>query len=203
MALQSAWNARIAGLRRIGGQPIQPHAEKYLKDFKFTDWYAVRQAVPAGADEGKIAVPGVAAGEFAMTPWPVIGSVEEDLGFASVTLHKQFFAPYWEDIVLGRAGLMEHLTTALLEIAPQVSPDQFVSYWFKKDSRLAAPLLQELSVLRSSGIRVHLATNQEHLRAAWLMEIAGRPRNGPEPRADARVAFLFLPDLFHPLLAFF
>jgi hypothetical protein len=34
------------------------------------------------------------------------------------------------------------------------------------------------------------------------MEIADHPRNGLEPKAVARVAFLFPPDLFHPLLAF-
>jgi putative hydrolase of the HAD superfamily len=100
-------------------------------------------------------------------------SVEEDLGFTSEALHQQFFVPYWENIVLGRAGLMEHLTTALQTIAPQLSPARFVSYWFEKDSRLVAPFLPELSSVRSRGIRVYLATNQEHLRAAYLMETMG------------------------------
>ncbi|HEY0152964.1 MAG TPA: HAD-IA family hydrolase [Longimicrobium sp.] len=97
-------------------------------------------------------------------------SLDEDLGFTSETLHEAFFAPYWGDIVLGRAGLMEHLTTALQRIAPHVSPAEFLSYWFEKDSRLATALLQELSLVRSAGIPVYLATNQEHLRAAYLME---------------------------------
>src|SRR3954447_3404357 len=100
-------------------------------------------------------------------------SVEEDFGFAPDTLHEQFFAPYWENIVLGRAGLMDHLTTALQKIAPHVSPAKFVSYWFERDSRLSLPLLQEVSLLRSAGIGVYLATNQEHLRAAYLMEKLG------------------------------
>ncbi|HEX8209074.1 MAG TPA: HAD-IA family hydrolase [Longimicrobium sp.] len=100
-------------------------------------------------------------------------SLEEDLGFTPETLQEAFFAPYWEDVVLGCAGLMEHLTTALHRIAPQVSPAQFVSYWFEKDSRLATALLPELSLVRSAGIRVYLATNQEHLRAAYLMEKLG------------------------------
>src|SRR3954466_8860174 len=88
-------------------------------------------------------------------------SVEEDLGFTSDALHEQFFAPYWEDIVLGRAGLMEHLTTALQKIAPHVTPATFVSYWFELDARLVAAFLPELSSVRSAGIRVYLATNQE------------------------------------------
>jgi putative hydrolase of the HAD superfamily len=100
-------------------------------------------------------------------------SIDEDLGFTSDTLHEEFFAPYWENIVLGRAGLMEHLAHALRKIAPHVSADKFVSYWFERDSRLVAPLLQELSLVRSAGTRVYLATNQEHLRAAYLMEKLG------------------------------
>ena len=62
-------------------------------------------------------------------PWHT--SVEEDFGFTSDTLHEQFFAAYWENIVLGRAGLMEHLTTALQKIAPQVNPAEFAVYWFE------------------------------------------------------------------------
>ncbi len=104
-------------------------------------------------------------------PWQT--SLAEDFGFGSATLHQEFFAPYWEDIVLGRSGLMEHLATALRKIAPHVGPDQFVSYWFEKDSRIAAPLLEELSLVRAAGVRVYLATNQEHLRATYLMEQLG------------------------------
>jgi putative hydrolase of the HAD superfamily len=104
-------------------------------------------------------------------PWQT--SVEEDLGFTSDALQEQFFVPYWENIVLGRAGLMPHLISALQQIAPHVSPATFLSYWFEKDSRLIAPLLAELSSVRSTGIRVYLATNQEHLRAAYLMENLG------------------------------
>ena len=104
-------------------------------------------------------------------PWQT--SIEEDLGFASETLHQQFFAPYWENIILGRAELMEDLTTALPKFAPHVTPAKFVSYWFERDSRLVTPLLEELSLVRSVGICVYLATNQEHLRAAYLMERLG------------------------------
>src|SRR4051812_7549406 len=84
-------------------------------------------------------------------PWQT--SLEEDLGFTPDTLHRQFFAPYWENIVLGRAGLMEPLTTALQQIAPHVSPAAFVSYWFERDSRLVAPFLLELSWVRTQGIQ--------------------------------------------------
>jgi putative hydrolase of the HAD superfamily len=100
-------------------------------------------------------------------------SIEEDLGFTSDALQEQFFAPYWDNILVGRAGLMEYLGTVLQKIAPHVNPETLVSYWFQKDSRLVAPLLAELSLIRSAGIRAYLATNQEHLRAAYLMEQLG------------------------------
>jgi putative hydrolase of the HAD superfamily len=100
-------------------------------------------------------------------------SVEADLGFTAEALHEHFFAPHWESIVIGHAGLMEQLTTALRRIAPHVRPADFVSYWLEKDSRLVAPLLAELARVRAAGIRVYLATNQEHLRAAHLMEKLG------------------------------
>jgi putative hydrolase of the HAD superfamily len=104
-------------------------------------------------------------------PWHT--SLEEDLGFTYETLQKAFFAPFWKNIVLGRAGLMEDLTTALEHIAPRVSPARFVSYWFEKDSRVVTAVLRELAWVRSAGVRVYLATNQEHLRAAYLMENLG------------------------------
>jgi putative hydrolase of the HAD superfamily len=100
-------------------------------------------------------------------------SLEEEFGFTSEALHEHFFAPHWDDIVLGRAELMEQLTTALQKIAPHVSPATVVSYWFERDSRVVAPLLTQLSLVRAAGIRVYLATNQEHLRAAYLMERLG------------------------------
>ena len=104
-------------------------------------------------------------------PWQTF--LEDDLGLPIDRLHRAFFGPYWEDILVGRARLMDHLIPVLQEIAPHLPPEQFISYWFRKDSCLAVPLLQKLSSIRSAGIRIHLATNQEHMRAAYLMEELG------------------------------
>lgn len=54
-----------------------------------------------------------------------------------------------------------------------MSPSAFVSYWLEKDSRVVAAWLPELARLRTRGVRVHLATNQEHVRAAYLMDTLG------------------------------
>ena len=100
-------------------------------------------------------------------------SVEQDFGFTPEQLNQVFFAPHWEDIIVGRAGLMERLPGALQQIAPHVSPAEFLSYWLEKDSRLSASLLKELAAVRCEGIRVYLATNQEHIRSAYLMAQLG------------------------------
>ena len=100
-------------------------------------------------------------------------SIADDLGIDAATLHEEFFVPCWEDVVLGRVGLVEHLTPALGRFAPHVDPATFISYWFARDSRIVTPLLRELSSVRSMGVRVYLATNQEHLRAAFLMDDLG------------------------------
>lgn len=100
-------------------------------------------------------------------------SIADDLGLDADLLQEHFFAPYWEDIVIGRIGLMQPLTAALRQIAPHLTAAAFVDYWFERDSRVIAPLLHELSSARSRGMRVYLATNQEHLRAAYLMDALG------------------------------
>src|SRR3569833_1777704 len=100
-------------------------------------------------------------------------SVHDDLGFTAETLHQHFFARHWDEIVIDRADLTAHLTTCLGTNAPEVSPAQLISYWFERDSRVATPLHEQLAVAQTTNNRVYLATNQEHLRAAYLMERLG------------------------------
>jgi len=96
--------------------------------------------------------------------------IERDLGIAPATLQEAFFRPHWEDVVLGRKGLREALEACLPRIAPSLAPETFLAYWFERDAALDQALLAECDELRGRGARIFLATNQEHLRAAWLME---------------------------------
>ena len=104
-------------------------------------------------------------------PWAF--SLEEDLGVSPVDLQREFFNPYWNDIVLGRCALVDHLKTALAKVAPALSCDDFIAYWFENDARLNGDLLAELRQLRAGGVKVYLATNQEHVRAAYLSDTLG------------------------------
>jgi putative hydrolase of the HAD superfamily len=99
--------------------------------------------------------------------------LERDLGIPPDLLQKNFFAPHWLDVVTGRAGLRETLTPVLARIAPAVSCDALLEYWFNRDAQLNDVLLQEIAALRRSGLIVALASNQEHLRARYLSERLG------------------------------
>jgi putative hydrolase of the HAD superfamily len=61
----------------------------------------------------------------------------------------------------------------LAEIAPHLSSDGFLDYWFRQDAKVDTALLASLQSYRAMGLEVHLATNQEHLRAAYLLDELG------------------------------
>src|SRR3982751_6869452 len=49
----------------------------------------------------------------------------------------------------------------LRDIAPHVTCDALIDYWFANDAHLNEVLLAELASIRAGGIEVHLATVQE------------------------------------------
>lgn len=99
--------------------------------------------------------------------------MEADLGLSSQALQEHFFRPHWNDVVLGRAGLHERLGPVLAAHAPHLTSQALAAYWFEKDAQLDEALLAELAHLRASGVQLHLATIQEHERAAWLWNALG------------------------------
>lgn len=96
--------------------------------------------------------------------------LEADLGLPADVLAREFFAPHWEEIVTGDADLTDRLARVLERVAPHLPASDLIDYWFAQDSRLDAGLLADIARCRRAGLQVHLATNQEHLRARHLME---------------------------------
>lgn len=96
--------------------------------------------------------------------------LERDLGLSPALLQSAFFTPHWPDVILGRAGLRERLGPVLAEIAPGVSADALIRYWFASDAHLDHGLLAQLAPIRTSGVTLHLATVQEHERARYIWE---------------------------------
>ena len=103
--------------------------------------------------------------------WAV--DLEADLGLAPAALAEHFFAVHWDDVVMGRAGLHERLSPVLASIAPHLTSERLVTYWFEKDALLDRQLLDDLAEVRARGIALHLATVQEHLRADYLWTTLG------------------------------
>lgn len=99
--------------------------------------------------------------------------MEADLGLPVATLQAHFFGPHWADVVLGRAGLHERLGPVLAEIAPHLTSRAVADYWFARDAQLDEALLADLAALRAAGVRLHLATVQEHERAAYIWNRLG------------------------------
>jgi putative hydrolase of the HAD superfamily len=100
-------------------------------------------------------------------------SLETDMGLRNADLQREFFAVHWDDIVVGRAGLMERLPSVLSRIAPHLDAAQLIAYWFANDSRVSHDLLRDLARARAAGTPVYLATNQERMRAEYLLETVG------------------------------
>lgn len=100
-------------------------------------------------------------------------NLERDLGLSIEDLQEKFFAPNFDDIVHGRVALRDRLAPVLAQIAPHLSCDQLCAYWFENDSHLDHDLLDELAAQRARGVKLHLATVQEHERAAHLWNDMG------------------------------
>lgn len=103
----------------------------------------------------------------------LFAELENDLGLSPDRLRETFFSPFWEAIVTGREGLTERLAPVLAEIAPKVSAERLIAYWFENDSRVDETVLAAVKRYRQRGVPVFLATNQEHMRADYLMQQVG------------------------------
>lgn len=99
--------------------------------------------------------------------------LERDLGISPADLQREFFRKHWDDIIVGHAGIEEGLAAALDRIAPHMDPGDLMAYWFGSDSRIEPAVLEDVASCRAAGIAVWLATNQEHRRAAYLMNELG------------------------------
>ena len=97
--------------------------------------------------------------------------LQADLGVDPADLQTAFFTPHWPAIILGQARIEDRLPAALSRIAPGLSAEDLIAYWFEKDSVLNQPLLDDLADLRAAGVPMHLATVQEHRRASYLWDV--------------------------------
>ena len=96
-----------------------------------------------------------------------------DMGLSPAVLHAEFFDTHWAEIVVGRASLPARLGPMLERCAPHLTARDLMEYWFQRDADVDLAFLAQLEPLRASGVALHLATNQEHERAAFLWKTLG------------------------------
>ena len=94
--------------------------------------------------------------------------MERDLGIKPELIQEHFFKPHWPDILRGKACLDPVLSDVLATVAPDVGAERFKQYWFARDADRNEALFEDIAQLRETGIVAHLATDQEHARAAYL-----------------------------------
>ncbi|MEO1020276.1 MAG: HAD-IA family hydrolase [Pseudomonadota bacterium] len=129
-------------------------------------------------------------------PWDA--TLEEDLGVDKDRFQQLFFQKRAD----GRPSLMEECLTgarglkaALAEILPLVghrgSVDEFITYWFRKDSNINRDVLDIVSSLSNKpGIELYIATGQEHLRADFLWQQLDFQRYFRDIFYSAKVGYL-------------
>lgn len=92
----------------------------------------------------------------------------EDMGVDPVRFQTLFGANFDQTIV-GKKSLVAVLDTFLPSVGYKGSTMDFIGYWLRRDSNLNFQLLDLIKRLRATGaVRLYMATNQEHLRAAYL-----------------------------------
>jgi putative hydrolase of the HAD superfamily len=101
-------------------------------------------------------------------PWGL--ALQERLGIDRGALREAFFAPHWDDIVVGRRPIEPALASALQSLGSRVTVDEVLECWFQADFVVNEPVLSALRGVAENGAKLVLATNQEHRRLAFLRE---------------------------------
>ena len=95
---------------------------------------------------------------------------DADLDAAIAEARSMLTAEDWEALVTGHIDLLQLLGQRL----PTGGDAQvLLDYWFASETHVNPVVLAAVQRLRAGGMRVYLATNQEHRRARYLMETLG------------------------------
>lgn len=88
-----------------------------------------------------------------------------------------FFTTTFVQCQLGAAELSHELPQALDAWGWRRSVEAFTDEWFQTESTLDHELLRVLASARVDGVRIYLATMQEHLRMEYLLRVLDLDRH--------------------------
>ena len=97
-----------------------------------------------------------------------------DLGIDPEAFKDRFiYDVFVKKVLVGKIGLVEALDRVLPQLGYKGPTQRIVSYWLEHDSRLNVELIDVARRLKAAGVKLYIATNQEHLRADYLMQQVG------------------------------
>ena len=107
-------------------------------------------------------------------PWNL--NLESDLGINPVRFEDRFFKPQnsqaeslMHRCTTGMLDLKEALKIVLPDLGYTDDPDNFIAYWFEKDSNVNPNVLSVVKQLAArQDCELYMATGQEHHRAKYL-----------------------------------
>lgn len=102
---------------------------------------------------------------------------------------REFFTTTFQDCLVGEADLRESVAPYLSSFGWDRDVDSFLEFWFKAEHSLNEDLMEYTAVLRSQGIKVVLATNQEKYRTKYMLEHMGFEGKFDEIYSSAHMGF--------------
>ncbi len=89
-------------------------------------------------------------------------------GVTRPQLRTAFFTTVWDDVINGRQPIENALAESLLAIGTDAGVEDVLACWFDADYVVFGDTIAFARQAHEDGVRVVLATNQEHRRAAYL-----------------------------------
>lgn len=83
---------------------------------------------------------------------------------------KVFFDGAFQDCILGNKDLKDELLFVLHDWHWKKSVNELLYYWFEETTQFDIHVLDTIRTIRSTGIKVYGASNQEHHRARYFMQ---------------------------------
>jgi putative hydrolase of the HAD superfamily len=96
--------------------------------------------------------------------------LEQKYGMSAAELQSTFFEQVWPDVMVGRQPIEPALGEALASLGWPCGIEDFLAAWFEADFVLNDDVIDAALSWTAQGARLVIVTNQEHRRAAFLLE---------------------------------
>lgn len=119
-------------------------------------------------------------------------NMESDLGIGRQAFKDGFiYKDFINHVLVGRMDLYVALETFLPTICYHDDPQIVIDYWLKHDSNINHDLIDKIKILKSSpDVKLYIATNQEHNRAKYLMDVLGFGEHFIDIFHSAKIGYL-------------